>query len=196
MKLKKFQVYLVVGLLILSGIIMFSSMAGAASKNDVGYIDMERLQNELPDFKRLIEFRKDTEGEINAYRGLYYQQYQKAVKELEDKSKSDKVGKSSDEQAAIEKRFQDDVKKKSDELNAQLQQKAMELGKTYSEKEKATIEKVNKIIQSVAEEKKLSLVIDKRVWFYGGTDVTQAVIDKAAKDENQTAKDEKKTDKK
>lgn len=50
-------------------------------------------------------------------------------------------------------------------------------------------EKVRKIIADVAEDKKYSLVLEKNVVYYGGTDITQLVIVQAKKE-----KDSKKED--
>ncbi|MGE5582263.1 MAG: OmpH family outer membrane protein [Bacillota bacterium] len=199
MKFRGFERYFVLGIAVLAVVALASSLAGAASKSDstIGYVDMERLQNELPDFLKLKETIKDKQAEFNYYRGYLYQQQQTAAKELEKKATADKAGKNTDEQAAIDKRYQDDVKKKTDELSGLLQQKGSEIEKYINDQKNAAMDNVNKIIAEVAGEKKLTMVLDKSARYFGGIDITQAVIDKAKKNEEaaKTGKD-KKTDKK
>jgi Skp family chaperone for outer membrane proteins len=199
MKLKRFHGYFLVGVVILAVLVLFSSYVGAATKNDtVGYVDMQKLQNEVPDFLKLQDIAKDKTSELTYFRGYLLTQQQSAAKELEKKATADKVGKNADEQAAIDKRLQDDNSKNINDVNAQIQKKYDELQQYMNDQKTAALEKVKKIIAVVADEKKLTLVLEKSVCFYGGVDITQAVIDKAKKQEDAApkAKDETKPPKK
>lgn len=182
MSLKKIPGHFLVGIVILAVVVLFSSYVGAAPKNDsIGYVDMQRLQNELPDFLKLQEIAKDKTSELNYFRGYLFSQQQSDAKELEKKATAEKVGKNAAEQDAIDKKLQDDNNKKISEVNAQIQKKYDELQKYMNDQKNAALERVKGIIAKVAEEKKLSLVLEKSLCFYGGTDITQTVIDKAKK---------------
>jgi Skp family chaperone for outer membrane proteins len=182
MKLNKLSAHFVVGVVILAVVVLFSSYAGAAAKNDsIGYVDMQKLQTELPDFLKLQEIAKDKTSELNYFRGYLFTQQQSSAKELEKKATADKVGKKPDEQAAIDKKLQDDNNKNINDINAQIQKKYDELQQYMNEQKESALERVKKIIATVADQKKLSLVLEKSLCFYGGTDITQAVIDQAKK---------------
>jgi Skp family chaperone for outer membrane proteins len=183
MNFKKLRGRFLMGVVILAIVVLFSSYVGAAAKNDaIGYVDMQRLQNELPDFLKLQEIAKDKTSELNYFRGYLFSQQQSAAKELEKKATADKAGKSADQQAAIDKQLQDDNSKKISDVNAQIQKKYDELQQYMNDQKEAALNRVKKIIADVAEEKKVTLVLEKSLCFYGGTDITQAVIDKAKKD--------------
>ncbi len=182
MKFQKIKGHLGVGVIILALVAFFSSYAGAAGKDSVGYVDMQRLQAELPDFIKLQEIAKDKTSELNYFRGYLFSQQQSAAKDIEKKAVADKVGKNSEQQAAIDKQLQDDNNKKINEVNAQIQKKYDELQEYINDQKDATMNRVKGIIAKVAEEKKISLVIEKSLCFYGGTDITQDVIEKAKKE--------------
>ncbi len=188
MKFQKIKGHLGVGVIILALVVLFSSYAGAAGKDSVGYVDMQRLQAELPDFIKLQEIAKDKTSELNYFRGYLFSQQQSAAKDIEKKAAADKVGKNSEQQAAIDKQLQDDNNKKINEVNAQIQKKYDELQQYINDQKDATMNRVKSIIAKVAEEKKISLVIEKSLCFYGGTDITQDVIDKAKKEAAATGK--------
>lgn len=184
MKFKRFHGYFLVGVVILAVVVLFSSYVGAATKNDtVGYVDMQKLQSELPDFLKLQDIAKDKTSELNYFRGYLFSQQQSNAKELEKKATADKVGKKAEEQAVIDKRLQDDNSKNINDVNAQIQKKYDELQQYMNDQKALALEKVKKIIAAVADEKKLTLVLEKNLCFYGGIDITQAVIDKAKKQE-------------
>lgn len=190
MKLPKIKGRLSIGIIILALVVLFSSYVGAAGKNDtVGYVDMQRLQAELPDFIKLQEIAKDKTSELNYFRGYLFSQQQSTAKDLEKKAAADKVGKTPEQQAAIDKQLQDDNNKKINEVNAQIQKKYDELQQYINDQKDATMKRVEAIIGKVAEEKKLTLVIEKSVRFYGGTDITQDVIDRAKKEAVNSGKD-------
>jgi Skp family chaperone for outer membrane proteins len=189
---KLFQI-LTVSVIVITIIFVISSLTGAASNNStngpIGYVNSERLQEELPDFKKLESIYKDKKTEFDSYQGYLYQSHRNNVKQLQDKATQDKNGKSADEQASIDKKLQDEIQKKTEELKAQLDQKYNEIQKYLNEQKKVVIDKQTKLIADVATEQKIGMVLEKSVILFGGTDITQAVIDKAGKEQ---AKDTKK----
>jgi Outer membrane protein len=182
MRMKKVPGQVLAGIICLAVIVLFSSYVGAASKNDsVGYVDMQRLQNELPDFIKLQEIAKDKTQELNYFRGYLLSQQQNAINDLQKKAAAEKEGKSAAEKDAIDKKLQDDTNQKNNDVNTQIQKKIDELQQYINEQKNATIDRMKAIIAKVADDKKLSLVVEKSICFYGGTDITQAVIDQAKK---------------
>ncbi|HOJ77220.1 MAG TPA: OmpH family outer membrane protein [Bacillota bacterium] len=192
MKSNKFLMVFVGGVVILSLVLLFSSLSGAApSPNaaiNVGFVDTGKIQNELPDYQSLQAILKEKDTEFKLYQGYIMQQHRNALKELQDKAVAEKNGKTAEEQASIDKRYKDEAQKKSDELNAQLEAKRNEIMQYLNEQKKLTEDKVKKLITEVGAEKKLSMVLDKSVVFYGGTDITDLVIEKAKKEANANSK--------
>ncbi len=181
---------LTLGVLVLTIVLLVSSFTGAASPQNgpMGYVDSDKLHSQLPDFQRLESLVKDKQAEFDSFRGYIYTQQRNAVKQLQDKATQDKVGKSADEQANIDKKLKDDVQKKNDELQAQLEQKYAEIQKGLDAQKSAAMDKEKKLIADVAADQKIALVLDKAAVLYGGIDITQAVIDKATKEDSKTKK--------
>jgi Skp family chaperone for outer membrane proteins len=115
-------------------------------------------------------------------KGYNLSQHRVALKELQDKVTSEKKGKSTEEQAKIEKRYQDDVKNKTDELNGKLENERKKIVQELNAQKKKADEKTKVIISEVAKDKKISIVFDKNAVLFGGTDITDQVIKKAQKD--------------
>lgn len=160
-----------------------SGFAGAAAStaSTVGYVDGSKLQAELPDFKAFQTLLKDKQSEFNLFRSYLFQKQGTELKSLDDKAKQEKLGKSEAEQAAIDKKYRDIAQKQTEGVNAQLEQKQAEISKALNEQKKVLDDKVRKLVASVAADKKLTMVLDKNVLYYGGVDITDAVIEKAKK---------------
>lgn len=146
----------VVGVLIIIGMVLFGnfSNAGAASVS-IGYVDMETLQKELPDYQSLKQTFQDKESEFKLFQGYIYQEHQTAVKDLERKYSQEKSGKSDDVQATLDKKMQSEIQKKAEELNRRLTEKRNEIQTYLQQQDQAVWEKVQKLIGEVAEDKSL-----------------------------------------
>lgn len=173
------------GVVILMIALAMSSFVGAASQNatsTIGFVDSERLQAELPDYKNLQDVLKDKQSEFNLFQSYLFQKHGSELKALDEQAKKEKDGKSADEQAAIDKKYKDEAQKKADDIKTQLDQKRSEIQKFLNDQKKSVDEKMKKVIADVAADKKLTAVMDKNALYYGGTDITDAVIEKAKKD--------------
>jgi outer membrane protein len=196
MKTKRWLGFLVASTAIVAMMMMFGSNTGAASKTDlnkVGFVDVNKLHNELPDFQNFEEIMKEKENGFKSFQGYVLSQHRVALKELQNKVDSEKKGKSAKEQAAIDKRYQEDVKKKTDELNGKLEKERNKIVRELNTQKKKADARMQEIINDVAGDKKLSIVFDKNAVLFGGTDITEAVIAKAQKDtKNKNDKSKKK----
>ena len=180
------------GVLILGGVLLFNNISGVdAASFNIGFVDMEKLQKELPDYQNLQQIIRDKESEYNLFRGYIYQEHQSSVKDLERKINQTKSGKSKEEQEALDKKLQGEIKKKTDELNARLSEKVAEIQKYLKEQEQIIWDKVQKLISEVASDKKVEVVLEKKSVYHGGKDITQDVITKAKKQAEQESKDSK-----
>lgn len=197
MKSRRLLELLVAGVAVLTLVMLISSFTGAASNQNtssvlsIGYVDMSKIQNELPDVQKFQTWVKDKDTEFKMYQSSIYAQHRNTLKELEDKANKEKAGKSTEEQAAISNRYNEEVKKKAEELNSQLEKKRTEIMQFLNEQRKVTDEKVRNLISAVAAEKKLSIVLDKSTVFYGGIDITDSVIEKGKKQAETSNKNKK-----
>lgn len=182
--IKKLFKILAGSIAVLGLMVSFSGFAGAApaGNGNVGLVDMGKLQEELPEFQRLEVLVKDKESEFKLFQNYVFTQHQNVLKSLKDKADQEKTGKSTADQAAIEKRFDEEVQKKTDETKNQLEQKRNEFMQQLNAEKSVVEENVKKLINKVAEEKKVTVVLDKNAVLYGGTDITDAVIEKGKKE--------------
>lgn len=181
-----------VGVLLIIGMLLFNNFSGAAAASaNIGFVDMETLQKELPEYQSLAQTIKDKESEYNLFRGYIYQEHQTAVKDLEKKINQEKSGKSEDAQATLDKKLQSEIKKKTEELNTRLSGKLSEIQDYLKEQDRIVWEKLQKLINEVATEKSVSVVLDKKSVYYGGKDLTKDVIEKAKKKAEEDGKNTK-----
>jgi Skp family chaperone for outer membrane proteins len=94
---KKWTKWLIPAVLIVVLALVISGLVGAQSKATVGYIDMQRLQHELPQFQELQELLNSKNAEFNSF-GNYLQTQQKnELAQLEKEKNAEIKGKSQEE---------------------------------------------------------------------------------------------------
>jgi outer membrane protein len=188
MEFKKRMKWIGFGVIVIAVIFAVNMLAYAAVKptpvvkspeSTVGYVDMDRIQKEYPDFIKLAEITKDQQELFDMTQNSIKKQLDIVTKEIKDRAEKEKAGKTAEEQTKIDQKYQAELQSKSNELTAQLKQKYDEIMKYITEQTKAAKVKVDETVSEVAKEKKLTIVLDKKVVFYGGVDITQAVLDKA-----------------
>ena len=112
-------------------------------------------------------FAQDVIGCVNPQKIMFqhpkFESVQKQIKSITDK-------KQSDAKSAIDKE-KDDKKKASI-----YQEKRQELAKEESKLMAPLFTDINLAIRTVANAKKITVVVDKDAVFYGGTDITDAVV--------------------
>lgn len=184
MKFNKVQMIAIGGVFLLILAFAVNGFAGAASNPTptVGYVDNDKITNALPEYTNFQNNIKDKQSQFNQYESTLAQQHNTYVKDLENKATQEKAGKSAAEQTAIDKKYGDMARKKTNEMKGQLDQKRNEMMKALNDQKKVIDAKILKIIANVATQKKLTTVLDKKVIYFGGTDITDTVIDNAKKD--------------
>ena len=183
MQFKRLIPFLAFGLFILTVIMMvgsFSRAAISAKAPDptVGYVDMDRIQKEHPDFIDLAGVVKDKEAELNFFKSYLNKQLDGITRDLKSKMEQEKAGKTAEEQAKIEQKYQEQFQAKGNELNNQLGQKTAEVNSYINQQKEAAMDKLRKTVEQVANDMKLTLVLDKSARLYGGVDITQVILDK------------------
>ena len=163
--------------IVVSGLALaITGLVTAQSKSTVGYIDMQRLQQELPVFQELQEFLQQKNDEFNSY-GIYLQTQQR------------------NEFAALEKERATEIKGKSEaerkEIEAKYEEKAAEIAKNYQRKLEAEntrlsgevqakhdeiLAEIEKILEEIAKKGGYAVILEKSVVYFGGTDLTEQVI--------------------
>lgn len=112
-------------------------------------------------------FAADVIGTISTQKIMFqhpkFEQVQKQLKDISGKMQKDA-------QSAIDQ-------EKDDKKKAQIyQQKRQELAQQEQKLMQPLFQDINIAIRTVANQKKLTVVVDKEAVFYGGIDITDAVI--------------------
>jgi Skp family chaperone for outer membrane proteins len=195
MQSRKSTTILLLGMVSLIVILFVGSFTRAASTkapdSTIGYVDMERIQKEHPDFISLAELIKDKEAEFSFFQSYLNNKLEGISRDLKAKIDQEKTGKSADEQSKIEQKYQDEFQKKTMELKNQLTQKNNEITGNISQQKKVVMDKLTKMIEEIAKNKNLTLVLDKSTRFYGGIDITSEVLDKVKVNPTSSDKNDK-----
>ena len=172
-------------ILFLVGVSLISCVF-AKKELQIGYVDFDRLHNELPFYQRVDDLVKSKDNEMEVFRGNLYRDYLQYYKKREQDFQKEKFGKSSSEQTQITERFQADVKVKMTEINNQLETKQQEITTIKSQRNQELVIKVDQLIKDVSKKKKLDCVIEKSLIFHGGTDITSDIVNKVLKEEKKS----------
>ena len=178
------------GQIIITGMVLFLILAfaatgfvGAASRpaSTVGYVDNDKIATQLPDYKSFQNDVKAKQSQLSQYENTLLQQHNTYLKDLANKATQEKTGKSPEEQTAIDKKYREIAQKKTDEIKGKLDQKRNEMMKALNDQKKVIDARVTKSIASIAAQRNLTMVLDKKAIYYGGTDITDAVIENMKK---------------
>ncbi|MGQ9778360.1 MAG: OmpH family outer membrane protein [Bacillota bacterium] len=146
----------------------------------IGYIDLDQIHERFPDFARLQEIKAAYEKELNTFANYQRQSLATYLQELEKKQDEESAGKSETEKQEIVRKYEKMAQDKATEVQQLVQQKNRELQAKLDQEVAKVEEKLRQVIEAVASQKGLNLVLVKSAVYYGGIDLTQEVIDKAA----------------
>lgn len=153
----------------------FSLLSSAANAGNIGIIDVDKIMNEslvMRDIQSKIEKKEDE----------YQKQVQKKRGELESEQKRIEGKKNILSKEAFEKEAES-FEKKLDELKTFIDKKQNSLKKSSMEAMSKVNEKVRDIIDEIAKEKKLEVVIaaGQTLYYENNLDITEEVLQKLNK---------------
>lgn len=149
---KKTLAYTAGAVVIIASLTSFVAYKLCSNKDTFGVIDLQRV---VAVSKDVTDLRTNREAQIVAL--------QKMADEAN--AKIDEIKKDDEKKAATEKYL------------AEIQAKKAEFDNAYNASLQASDEKIQNVINSVAEKKDLTIVLNKSSVVSGGVDITEAVVD-------------------
>lgn len=170
---KKLIPFLVVsGLaLAITGLVMAES-----KKSTVGYIDMQRLQQELEVFHELQELLAQKNEEFNSYRNYLQTQQRNDLTALEKEKAAALKGKSEAERKKIEAEYENKAYEIVKNYQKKLEAENNRLSGEVQAKHDEIIAEIEKILAEIAKKEGYAIILEKSVVYYGGVDLTEQVI--------------------
>jgi len=174
--------YGILGLLVLLAGVLSISLPGEAKKDaDVGYIDMEHLQKVLPRFIEAQQFYREMETELRSFAQYKETEFRNQMARWEREKEQELKGKEGKEREEIELKYQTKIEQEITKVEKEIEQKRQELLNRAYQKMDETRRWLEEIVETVADEEDISLVLEKGAVFYGGVDLTEKVL-KAAEE--------------
>ena len=135
--------------------------AAKPKKNPVGYVDMDKVFESYAPLRKAQKAMEDTQNRLQ----------QKLMDQVQKKYKTTDVGKlSAGQQADVERMYKD--------ANSNMEK---ELDQIYKKQVEPAKKKIQKAVSTVAGDKKLDVVLDKKMVLAGGVDITKPVLGKLKK---------------
>lgn len=145
-------------LLFLATALLLSSQLYAA--DSIGYLDMDRI---LQSYKEADKIMRDIKGKREEYQKFLEEKQAEIDKAKENKEKEEKI------------------KERIQKLEAEIKPKQEEILKRESEIQRSLFSKIIETAKVVAKEYGIDTVLDKRIVYIGGFDLTEFVTDKLNK---------------
>jgi Skp family chaperone for outer membrane proteins len=130
--------------------------SGILYADNIGFVDVEQL---LVQYKEAQKFQKEVQEKREEYQEFFVEKQKKLEKEKE-KGKSD-----------------EDMKKLVAEIEVDLKERQEALFQMESQFQRVILAQVTEVSKKVAKEYGIDVVIDKRVVFVGGFDLTTFVLE-------------------
>ncbi|MGQ9778361.1 MAG: OmpH family outer membrane protein [Bacillota bacterium] len=177
MKKKLFLAVLAGGcLLVAAAVIPFG--ASGLRIEAIGLVDPAKIQERFPAYVRLLDLKAAYEKEMKTYQDYLYGQLQSYLTELNKEKETKLQGKSATEKKTIEAEYAQKAQARQNEINRQIQAKHDELQKKLDAESAQADAKVKEAIAAVCREKGIAIVLNKTAVYFGGVDITEAVIAK------------------
>lgn len=158
--------------------LVISGLVGAQSKNKstVGYIDMQRLQQELPQFSELQDLLTRKNAEFNQFGNYLQTQQNNELIQLEKEKNLEIKGKSQNEIKAIEEKYQKKAMQVAEANQKKLEAENTRLSGEVQAKHEEILASIQKVLEEIVKKEGYSIVLEKSVVYYGGEDLTDKVI--------------------
>lgn len=166
-------------MLLLAGVLSISLPGEAKKGAEVGYIDMERLQQTLPQFVEAQQFYREMETELRSFAQYKETEFRNLMARWEREKEQELKGKEGEAKEEIELKYQTKVEQEISKVEKEIEQKRQELLSRAYQKMDETRRWLEGIVETVADEEGISLVLEKNAIFYGGVDLTDKVLQAA-----------------
>jgi Skp family chaperone for outer membrane proteins len=155
-----------------------SPLPGIAAEA-IGLLNPTKIEEKFPEYIKLKELKKAYDSELYVYRAYLLSQAQSYAVELNKKKEVELAGQPEAMKKEIETKYATMIKAKQDEINQQIQVKLKDLQAKLKAEEEKVDAKLKSIVAVIGAEKHLAIVINKMAVYFGGTDITDAVIARA-----------------
>lgn len=163
--------------LVVSGLALaITGLVAAQSKSTVGYIDMQRLQRELPVFQEFQELLQQKNEEFNSYGNYLQTQQRNEFAALEKEKAAEIKGKSEAERKAIEAKYEEKASEIVKNYQRKLEAENTRLSGEVQAKHDEILAEIEKILGEIAKKGGYAVILEKSVVYYGGEDLTEQVI--------------------
>ncbi|NLW55532.1 MAG: OmpH family outer membrane protein [Firmicutes bacterium] len=173
---KKMKKWLIPVVLMAVLALVLTSLASAQSKTTVGYIEKQRLQQELPQYQELQELFESKQAEFNTFGAYIQTQLNNELAKLEREKNAEVKGKSEAEVKTIEAKYQEKAEKTIQSYQQKLDEENERLIGELRIKEEEIDRQIRKVLEERANKNGYSIVLEKSVVYYGGVDLTDQVI--------------------
>ena len=136
------------------GLITLTASSSIFADN-IGFVDLEKV---LTNYNKAQTYQTDLQKKREDYQ-KFFQERQKKLEEAKEKNKSEK-----------------DLKRMIGEMEEELKGKQEELFRFEAEFQRSILNEVTNASQKVAKEYGIDIVMDKRVIYSGGFDLTDFVV--------------------
>lgn len=158
-----------------------STVRAAGPKQTIGYIDMEKIQSSLQELQDFQKLAQSKDAELNSFAQYIQTQFNNDRIRLEKERDEKKQGKNAEEKNAIDKEYNEKLQKVMAESQNKIQNERARLSAELQREYDKVMEKINGIVEKVAAEAGVTVVLEKKLVFYGGLDLTDKVIAEAQK---------------
>jgi outer membrane protein len=163
-------------------VLVTNTVWAANPKQTVGYIDMEKIQKSLPELQDFQNLAQSKDVELNSFVQYVQTQFNNDRARLEKERDQKKQGKSAEEKSAIDKEYNEKLQKALEENQNKIQNERTRLSAELQREYDKVMSNLNSIVEKVAAEAGVTVVLEKKLIFYGGMDLTDKVIAEAQKE--------------
>jgi outer membrane protein len=181
MKLKAVKRLLPI-VLIIGFVLLITGLVLANGGSTVGYLDMQRIQQELPAFQELQDLIKRRNVEFNYFGNYLQTQQDNEFVALEKEKEAESKGKSEAERKEIEAKYQEKAMAISKDYQNKLETENNRLSAEIQGQHDEIMAAINRTLEAIAKKEGYAIILEKSVVYYGGEDITEQVIEALRKD--------------